>query len=242
MKKLKILSSFDIKIIAMITMIIDHIGYFFYFKFDDYIYTILRSIGRISMPLFVFLIYQGYKHTKSLKKYILRLLELAIVTQALTLIVGVIFNMIDSSYAITFYMKPNIIFSFAISLLLLELYSKLYDTKSKEEKFIGIITVIGLLSTYILVDIEYGFIIPFIITILFLYDKIVEHKKFFFTISILIFLLLFSENIMIYSLFAIIPIMLYSGKKGYSNNKIFYYFYPFQYLFLMILGFIVYKN
>ena len=121
MKKLKILSSFDIKIIAMITMIIDHIGYFFYFKFDDYIYTILRSIGRISMPLFVFLIYQGYKHTKSLKKYILRLLELAIVTQALTLIVGVIFNMIDSSYAITFYMKPNIIFSFAISLLLLEI-------------------------------------------------------------------------------------------------------------------------
>ena len=66
MKSLKIFSSFDIRIIAIITMIIDHIGYFFYYALENNEYDILRSIGRISMPLFAFLIYQGYKHTKDL--------------------------------------------------------------------------------------------------------------------------------------------------------------------------------
>ena len=50
MKSLKIFSSFDIRIIAIITMIIDHIGYFFYYALENNEYDILRSIGRISMP------------------------------------------------------------------------------------------------------------------------------------------------------------------------------------------------
>ena len=44
-----------------------------------------------------------------------------------------------------------------------------------------------------------------------------------------------------YSLFAIIPIYLYNGKKGFSNKKLFYYFYPVQYILFMIIGFMFYK-
>ena len=62
------LSSNALKIIAIITMIIDHIGYYFEPYMNNVIYIVLRAVGRISMPLFAFLLVQGFFHTKDLKK------------------------------------------------------------------------------------------------------------------------------------------------------------------------------
>ncbi len=242
MKNLKILSSFDIRIIAMITMVIDHIGYFFYYMFDDNTYNIFRSIGRLSMPLFVFLIYQGYKHTKNLKKYIYRLIELAIFTQVVIIVTGIIINSIDNSYAITYYRELNIVFSFAICLLLLEAINRFLGTKKKSESFIYFFTIIAILSMYMLIDIEYGLTIPFFIMSLFLYDKISRYKKLYVVVLFFIFFMIFADSLMKYSIFSIIPILMYNGKKGYDNKKLFYYFYPAQYIILNILGFIMYIN
>ena len=75
------LTSNGLKIIAIVTMIIDHIGYYFQPYINNVIYIILRAIGRISMPLFAYMIVQGFFHTKDLKKYILRIFIFAVVTQ-----------------------------------------------------------------------------------------------------------------------------------------------------------------
>jgi hypothetical protein len=64
---MKCLNSFYLKIIALILMTIDHIGFIF-----DLPIT-YRIIGRLSFPLFAFLIYQGYQYTRSRKRYFLRL-------------------------------------------------------------------------------------------------------------------------------------------------------------------------
>jgi len=61
-----ILSGFWLKVIALLTMAIDHIGLIFYVE-------PLRYIGRLSLPLFCFMIVEGVIHTKNFKKYILRL-------------------------------------------------------------------------------------------------------------------------------------------------------------------------
>lgn len=78
MKKINVLSNFWIKIIAIATMTFDHIGFFMlqYADKGDTLYevgTIFRYFGRLALPLFCFLIVEGALHTKSIKRYLLRL-------------------------------------------------------------------------------------------------------------------------------------------------------------------------
>ena len=65
-----------IKLVAIITMLIDHIGYIF---FPNII--IFRIIGRIAFPLFVYCVALGADYTKNINNYILKLLIFGIVTQ-----------------------------------------------------------------------------------------------------------------------------------------------------------------
>lgn len=62
--------------IAMITMLIDHIGAVFYPQVDE-----LRIIGRIAFPIYAFAVYIGYKHTRNVQKYIWRLFWIAVLSQ-----------------------------------------------------------------------------------------------------------------------------------------------------------------
>ena len=57
------LNSNHLKCIAIICMIIDHLGHFI-FNTDYNVYIICRSIGRIAMPLFIFLLVEGFFRTK----------------------------------------------------------------------------------------------------------------------------------------------------------------------------------
>ena len=66
-----VLSGFWLKIIAIVTMTIDHTGFFM--GSDTPLAIAFRFIGRLSLPLFCFLIAEGVIHTKSFKKYALRL-------------------------------------------------------------------------------------------------------------------------------------------------------------------------
>lgn len=65
-----------LKAIAMFTMLVDHIGYLFFPSM-----MIFRTIGRIAFPIFAYLIGIGYEYTSSLKKYMMRLLIFALITQ-----------------------------------------------------------------------------------------------------------------------------------------------------------------
>lgn len=62
--------------IAMITMLIDHIGAVFFPHIIE-----LRIIGRIAFPIYAFAVYIGYKHTRDVQKYIWRLFWIAIISQ-----------------------------------------------------------------------------------------------------------------------------------------------------------------
>jgi hypothetical protein len=64
------------QIVAMLTMLIDHIGKMF---FEDQ--WIWRAIGRLAFPIYAYCIVQGYKNTRDIKAYMMRLLVIAILSQ-----------------------------------------------------------------------------------------------------------------------------------------------------------------
>lgn len=68
------LTAFQIKVIALVCMTLDHIASFGFeipvvARYDTY----LRAVGRIAAPLFLFLLAESVRHTKSKPKFVLRL-------------------------------------------------------------------------------------------------------------------------------------------------------------------------
>jgi hypothetical protein len=80
-----LLDSRIIKIIAAITMTVDHIGLIL---FPDIVW--LRYIGRISFPLFAFLIAYGCTKTRNIGRYFLRLIAFAVWLQIIWVFAGFI--------------------------------------------------------------------------------------------------------------------------------------------------------
>jgi hypothetical protein len=76
-----VLQGFDfgrelLKWIAIITMTVDHIGVILYPEF-----TVLRFIGRLSFPLFAYLLILGIENTRNIRNYFTRLFIFALISQ-----------------------------------------------------------------------------------------------------------------------------------------------------------------
>ena len=71
------MNAFVIKMIALVCMLTDHLGAVFpaYFPFE------FRIAGRVAFPLFVYMIAEGCRHTRSMPRYILRLGLFALISE-----------------------------------------------------------------------------------------------------------------------------------------------------------------
>lgn len=89
------LSSFWLKVFACLFMTLDHIGLLFVVPGGPEIntaYYILRSIGKIAFPIFVFLAVEGAYKSKNIKNYLLRLAVMALAMDAFGYIYGAMKN------------------------------------------------------------------------------------------------------------------------------------------------------
>ena len=60
------MSTFALKLIAIISMLIDHVSYVFLREYS-LLYAGGRLIGRLALPIFVFLLVEGFFHTRNIK-------------------------------------------------------------------------------------------------------------------------------------------------------------------------------
>ena len=72
------LSGSTLKVIAMISMVIDHVALYL-MEHGTVLYETMRCIGRIAFPVFAFLIAEGFIHTRSRYRYFFTLLGFSMV-------------------------------------------------------------------------------------------------------------------------------------------------------------------
>ena len=75
------LNAFQIKCLACLFMLIDHIGILLITPANP-AYVYFRLAGRLALPLFAYMLANGYRHTGSVGKYLLRLAVFAVIIQA----------------------------------------------------------------------------------------------------------------------------------------------------------------
>lgn len=217
------MSNFVLKIIAMVTMFLDHLGYAIYSKFSGFNY-----IGRLSFPIFAFGISEGYAHTKSKKNYCIRLLMFAIVSQAP-------FMWFNSMFRTGF--SLNIFFTLLIGLIAIIGYEQC------ENKAVGVLLVCCLALTADTIKADYGF---FGVLMIFIFH-VFKNKKWLMYLSYIALcivkylpLALTTGAYLEYGLLCLCTIMslvfihFYNGKKGIDTKYLLYGFYPVHLILLYV--------
>lgn len=217
------MSSFVLKIIAIISMLFDHIGYTIFNKF-----SFMNYIGRFAFPIFAFQLTEGYSHTKDLKKYFFRLFLFAIISQ-------IPYMLFISSHTNGF--SFNILFTLILGLLAITVYEKL------DNKYLGTFLVILCCIISQCFCFDYGW---FGIAIIFIFH-IFKNKKWIMNLSfaIVTFINYFYKYItavryeylfiILFCVLALIPINLYNGKKGKDTKYLLYIFYPLHLIMLYLV-------
>lgn len=218
------MSNFTLKIIAITSMLIDHIGYEF---FSDQ--PIWRIIGRLAFPIFAYLIVEGYYHTHSKPEYLIRLGIFGIISE-------IPFDLLFRSSYID-WSTQNVFFTLFFGLLSICIFEWFKD-KGKYYWIIGLLCASGLAIASELCHTDYG---AYGVIMVMLFYLLKDNKLFLslgFILLVLLYVLQKSSDIMLFEIVALPLIYLYNGKKGYNSSVIKYGFYAFYPLHLLIIAYI----
>ncbi len=229
----------QLKVLAAILMVVDHVGLMFFQSV-----AVFRYIGRLSMPIFAFMIAEGCRYTKNKTKYFGLLFSLAVVCQ-------LFYALVQPK---NLYFSILVTFSFGILVVYsLEYFKKSFLEKGKSFR-IKILSALLLLFAVAFVfvfrkyfKIDYGFwgcMLPAFASLLDFrrvdnqalkkFDKL-PLRVLCFAVGLLILVFTSSDiSFSIYSLLALPLLFLYSGERGKLKMK--YFFYIFYPLHLVVLG------
>lgn len=267
MKKYQFLSNNAIKLMAVLSMIIDHFAKIVltmwvfnilfpqvelgnmaqeqYQSIDNFVRFTLPEIGRMAFPLFCFLLVEGYHHTRNKKKYLTLMVVFALISE---LPFDVAFFHIPSirSGTFPFYWEyQNVFFTLALGIVLLKTLQKIQKKLPFEKNrilciFAHIISVGVFAVIADLIKSDYGSmgIIYIFAFYIFRNNRILQ------ALSILIVYILTTGNQpSIFLMLSGVIIILYNGQRGNLNLKYFFYlFYPVHitlfFLCALFFGFI----
>lgn len=261
------MSTFALKLFAIIVMLIDHIGAIFISSGGQpELYFACRAIGRLAFPIFVFLVVEGFFHTRDVKKYMIRLGMFAVISEIpfdlafyRTLHGTDFVGDFEAAFSNGFHSirfahllnnlntHQNVFFTLFLGLALLYLMQQV-EIKFKKQLLISNLLDAGLtigfclIALFLKTDYNFAGILMFVAFYLFRGSKLV--------ISICLFIINASMSnfagftatgnifyvIQMLATFAMIPIAFYNGKKGKNAKYIFYIFYPAHLLILYLIS------
>lgn len=229
-----------LKLLACLSMLIDHITFLFVPRYIDAAleteniwWYIGRGLGRSAFIIFAFLLVEGFFLTKDLKKYILRMTVFIFISEApFDLLCN---GTLDKS---TWLIHQNVLVLFLLGLILMYviLYiENLFAEKSRPKYYILSACACALfgLAAYIL-RVDHGYPGLLLILVFFFFRKSGKRLLIAVTVWSLVCIPL-GQMLEWAGLLALIPISMYNGEKGKGSKWFFYIFYPAH---MLILGLI----
>lgn len=231
-----------LKWIAILTMFIDHVGGSILEVFvlngfgtspmpgilnNDQWYAVyavdvvLRFIGRVSFPIFCFLLVEGFLHTHDVKKYAIRLGLFALLSE-------IPFNLAFRNQLL-FWKHQNVYFTLLIGLLCMWGIKAVFASgKSKLVEIMGVgalLIVCGAAAE--LLNTDYGANGVLLIVLLYL----LRSKR---KLQCIAGAAAFAWEIS--APLAFVPIFFYNGERGHQKKWLFYWFYPVHLLIFYVIG------
>ena len=232
-EKKKPLSGSALKLIAVITMLIDHSYHVldkapvfrqvFWDISKNYqvsLYLLCRTVGRIAFPLYAFLLTEGFRHTHDRKKYAGNLLLFALISE-------IPWNLLHGGKLLG--RSQNVFFTLFLGLLCMIVYEACQENRKKQWIFL-----IGIAVIAMFLNADYGLKgVGFIFAMYLLREK--KIPQMFVSSAFLSGHVFYTFGVMC----AFIPINLYNQERGFIRGKFwkyaFYAFYPVHMLILYLL-------
>ena len=226
-----------LKWFAVLIMLVDHIGacllevfvlnyygvsplagridnLYFWLSLD----SVLRGIGRAAFPIFCFLLVEGAVHTRSPRKYLLRLASFALISE-------IPFDLALHNQPF-YWGTQNVFFTLLAGLLVIQAFQR-----SPGQEWRGMLALAVLGAAAELCGTDYGAIGVAVIAVMYLL------RERFWAASVLsLILLVLLARIEIFSIPAFLILALYNGKRGRQPKYFFYVFYPVHLLILWAAG------
>lgn len=208
------MTGFQLKLLAMLAMTADHIGAVFFPEIP-----LLRWIGRLAMPVLCFFIGEGLRHTRSPRRYLLRLTGFALLSEL--------------PFDLAFYGgiewgHQNVYFTLALGLL------ALWAIQSRGME--GWLLALTAALAAELLGCDYGM---YGVLLILLLDRFHRARSEQLAAAALLNLAFFGLQTQILSLIALPLLWLYNGKRGRDDRRLFYLYYPAHLCVLGILRFVL---
>ena len=202
------MTGFQLKLLAMLAMTADHIGAVFFPEIP-----LLRWIGRMAMPVLCFFIGEGLRHTRSPRRYLLRLTGFALLSEL--------------PFDLAFYGgiewgHQNVYFTLALGLL------ALWAIQSRGME--GWLLALTAALAAELLGCDYGM---YGVLLILLLDRFHRARSEQLAAAALLNLAFFGLQTQTLSLIALPLLWLYNGKRGRDDRRLFYLYYPAH---LCVLG------
>ncbi len=235
------LTSNMLRTIAVLLMLSDHI-WATAMSFGDW----MTYIGRMAFPIFAFQIAEGFVHTKNFKKYALRLLGFAIVTE-------IPFNFFYSSRFFNPY-HQNVLFTLLLGLLAIKVIDGIKKDRSGKNIALSVLYLLLILLASVIGFVDYGHL-GMLTVVMFYLMRDFPFAWLGQLVGMILLNITFFEGLVFpveilgktfeipsqgFAVFALIPIWLYGGRKGKSSKALQYGFYAFYPVHMLVLYLIKY--
>ena len=234
MERSKGLTGSTLKVIAVVTMLIDHIAATLMtrmyltgglsFGFYNVIMG-MRIVGRVAFPIYCFLLVEGFIRTRDVRKYLLRMVAFALISE-------IPYDLALTGKVINFHYQ-NVMFTMTIGLI------SLYCLKIIGEKALDkwkllllqsvVITLAAALAT--LCQTDYGWSGILCICAIYLFQASNARKMLMGNAALIL-----ASALEAAALVTVPLIAAYNGERGWKIKYFFYAFYPVHFLILYIIS------